>query len=443
MTYEEILASFNHQMLAGHDDRAALLAKVRRQIGCPDQAYHIVHLAGTNGKGSTGSLIANSLQSAGYRVGYFSSPALLDEREMIRVNGALIPKEAFVQTYQHLVQELPAGLSAADLTVFEWWTLIALQYFKDQSVDWAVIECGLGGSDDATNVIKAPDLAVITHLGLDHTNILGPKIEDIAASASGIIKTGSRGCLLAPGQDPRATEVVAHRCQQRQVPLIQSGQQVAVGLADGRFDLAKGMPIVVNGKGLPDFRVQTPLIGTYQLANLTTAVEAYLTLSKQGVFDSEQVLSQAISQTRMPLRMQVINRQPLTMLDAAHNPDGAKELVKTIRTFMPTKKVIMVLGFLADKNWREMAAMYRSVAQTVFVTTPNNPKRALAAQTLASEIPGAQVVDRPEEALRAAQAAATEHDVVIATGSFYLVKELLPQVTSGQAHSHLDQRSSY
>lgn len=443
MTYEELLATFNHQMLAGHDDRVPFLASIRDAFGQPDRSYHVIHIAGTNGKGSTGSVIVNTLRAAGYHVGYFSSPALLDECEMIRVDGQLIAKADFVETYQELVDQLPANVQAADLTVFEWWTMIALQFFKDQHVDWAVIECGMGGEDDATNVIGAPDLAVITHLALDHTDVLGPKIEDIACSASGIIKDGTGACVLAGQQDPSAEEVVKSVCHFHIVPLIDSGSQVQVNLAQQHFDATKGMPLIVNGGHFNHLSLTTHLLGTYQLANLTTAATICDWLIEHQVMSNADAFVKAAESTIMPARLQMIESQPPTFLDAAHNPDGASALLDSCQQCFAGRSLIFVLGFLADKDWQKMAEMYRRVAKSIITTTPNNPKRTLTATELASNLPGSQAIDDPKEALLKAQQLAGAKDAIIATGSFYLVKELLPEVTSGQTSSHLDQRSSY
>lgn len=430
-------------MLAGHDDRAPFLATIRNAFGQPDRSYHVIHIAGTNGKGSTGSVIVNTLRVAGYRVGYFSSPALLDEREMIRVDGQMIAKENFVDTYLELANQLPANIHPADLTVFEWWTMIALQFFKDQHVDWAVLECGMGGQDDATNVIGTPDLAVITHLALDHTDVLGSKIENIARSASGIIKEGTGACVLAGQQDPSAEEVVKRACHSKRVQLIRSESKDQVKLAHHQFDATKGMPLIVNGGHFNHLSLTTHLLGTYQLANLVTAATVCDWLIGHQVMSNTNAFAKAAETTVMPARLQRIESQPPTFLDAAHNPDGAKALIDSCQQCFAGRPLIFVLGFLADKDWQKMAAIYRHVARVIITTTPNNPKRALMAAELAPNLPGSQAIDDPKQALRKAQQLAGANDVVIATGSFYLVKELLPEVTSGQASSHLDQRSSY
>lgn len=442
MTYEEVLASFNHQMLAG-DDRMGMLRRVNQAFESPDDHYHVIHIAGTNGKGSTGTVLATSLQLAGSRVGYFSSPALVDEREMIKINGEMISKADFVKTYQGLVSQLPADISPTDLTVFEWWTLIALKYFQSQRVDWAVIECGMGGTNDATNVIGAPEVAIITHLGLDHTDVLGKGIGSITRSAAGILKAGSQVCILAPHQAKAAERIIHQVCQQVGVPLIQAGNQVKVTEGTKKWDPAKGMPMAVDGECFDHLTTTTSLLGSYQIDNLTTIATAISWLSRHGLKNLVTAFTKATSTTHIPGRMQMIKDRPLTFLDAAHNPDGAAALLDSCQRLFKQHGLVFVLGFLADKDWQQMARMYQNKAKLVVATTPRNFQRALPALELASYLPGALAVKQPAAALKQAQAMAQPQDVVVATGSFYLVKELLPSVTSGQITSHLDQRSSY
>ena len=180
LSYEAIIQQFSPAMKAGENDRVGLLRRILVALGNPDQQYQVIHIAGTNGKGSTGQIITQALMVKGYQVGHFASPAMLDDREQVQINNQLVTKKAFVKAYETICQKLPAGIVPSDLTVFEWWTLIALQVFADAKVDWAVIEVGLGGQNDATNAIAAPELAVITHLALYHTRILGSTLTAIA-----------------------------------------------------------------------------------------------------------------------------------------------------------------------------------------------------------------------------------------------------------------------
>ena len=238
--YQEIIDRLPKQMLAGEDNRLEILHQVLDALGHPEHQYQIIHVAGTNGKGSTGSLVARFLITSGYKVGHFNSPAMISDREQVLVNGNLISKDDFATTFKKILCALPDYMTEQDLTIFEWWTVVMLQYFADQAVDWAVIECGLGGQDDATNVIDAPALAVITHLALDHTQILGSKIEDIANAKAGIIKYQTRALVVAPNQPEAAKEILAQRAQEADVPLVEAASRVQVKLADGTAKVKMG-----------------------------------------------------------------------------------------------------------------------------------------------------------------------------------------------------------
>jgi dihydrofolate synthase/folylpolyglutamate synthase len=404
----------NQAMLGGQDDRVALLRRVLDALDRPDHRFKIIHIAGTNGKGSTGSMIEQTLQRAGLRVGYFSSPAMVDQREQVRVNDEMIAKEDFVRTYEQIRRQLPADIQPQQISVFEWWTLIMLQYFADQQVDWAVIECGLGGQDDATNAIDAPVAAVITHVALDHTRILGPTIRDIASAKAGIIKAGTQVTVLAPNQDEEAKRIIQQRCRQAAVPLL---------LADG-ITLEAQSDTARLQVGATRLFGRFNLLGTFQHDNLRTAVLLIAWLVRQGVLADFRPFMATMATIAIPGRMQVIAHRPLTILDGAHNPDAAKRLVETIRKGLAGRRLVMVVGFLADKDWHQMARLYRQVAAQIIVTSPDNHQRALPTATLQEFIPEARAATDAHQGLRLAQELAGPDDVILVTGSFYLIKEL-------------------
>lgn len=410
-TYEQINAGFNRQMLGGQQDRVKFLRRILTRLENPDQRFKIIHIAGTNGKGSTGTMLEQGLQNAGYRVGYFSSPALVDEREQIKVNEHLISKEDFVITYQKIIKHLPTDISPDDITVFEWWTLIMLQYFADQKVDWAVVECGLGGQDDATNIINAPFISVITHIALDHTRILGPTITKIAQSKAGIIKTGTKQVFLAPHQEKDALTIIKEKAHQQGVGLTQADTQTIV---DGKAILKANHKI---------YKVPFNLLGTFQSENLGTVVSVFNFLFQRGLVTSWRPLLSTLATVKIAGRMQKIADHPPIILDGAHNPDAAKQLTQTISKF-PHNKVIMVLGFLADKNISPMVKIYQQMADEIIITTPNHPTRALEANELKSVLPQATIADNPRKGLVMAKKIAEPNDLIVVTGSFYTIKDI-------------------
>lgn len=410
-TYEQINAGFNRQMLGGQQDRVKFLRRILTRLENPDQRFKIIHIAGTNGKGSTGTMLEQGLQNAGYRVGYFSSPALVNEREQIKVNEHLISKEDFVITYQKIIKHLPTDISPDDITIFEWWTLIMLQYFADQKVDWAVVECGLGGQDDATNIINAPFISVITHIALDHTRILGPTITKIAQAKAGIIKTGTKQVFLAPHQEKDALTIIKEKAHQQGVGLTQADTQTIV---DGKAFLKANHKI---------YKVPFNLLGTFQSENLGTVVSVFNFLFQRGLVASCRPLLSTLATVKIAGRMQKIADHPPIILDGAHNPDAAKQLTQTISKF-PHNKVIMVLGFLADKNISPMVKIYQQMADEIIITTPNHPTRALEGNELKSVLPQATIADNPRKGLVMAKKIAEPNDLIIVTGSFYTIKDI-------------------
>ncbi|KRM81440.1 folylpolyglutamate synthase [Limosilactobacillus coleohominis DSM 14060] len=411
LTYEQIIAGFDRRMLAGVKDRIKFLRPILANLGNPDRQFKIIHIAGTNGKGSTGMMLEQTLQYAGYKVGYFSSPALVDDREQVKINDKLISRQSFVDTYQKIASRLPADITPANITVFEWWTLIMIQYFADQKVDWAVIECGLGGRDDATNIINAPLISVITHIALDHTRILGPKITNIAYAKAGIIKMGTHQVFLGPCQQEEAIDVIHNYAQSQNVELTLAKEQE-----------------IIDGKAAIFFNdtlhwVPFNLLGSFQSQNLGTVISVFQYLIQEGFINSWQPLLTMMKTISITGRMQMIAHHPTVVLDGAHNPDAAHQLYHTLQTY-PGTKIIMVLGFLADKNIIEMCKTYQRLTDKLIITTPNHPSRALPVAELAAILPQAIVAKTPNEGLAKARELAKRDDLIIVTGSFYTIKDI-------------------
>lgn len=423
LTYNQLQASFNRQMLGGQTNRVGMLRKILGALGHPEHNYRILHIAGTNGKGSTGQMLVSVLRQAGLRVGHFNSPAMLDQREQIRVDNQPISEAAFVRTYQAIVESLPADIKPDDLTIFEWWTLIMLQYFADVGVDWAVIEVGLGGTNDATNCIDAPDFAIITHLALDHTQILGSTIQKIAAAKAGIIKRGTRAVIIAPDQQAAALTVVQRRARCQNVPLVNSERVVKV-VANGTPKLS-GQPVLATNQSFGNMTPTLHLLGDYQRDNLTTVLAVVDCLVKDGLPLTKAGVVRALTTATLPGRLQVVSKRPTVVLDGAHNPDGASQLVESIlHLHLANQPLALVVGFLADKDVNSMVKIYRQLPARIFVTTPDNPARALPGRQLAKIWSEATSIADGPTALHAAVKAVGMDGAVVVTGSFYLIKEI-------------------
>ncbi|AMV69563.1 folylpolyglutamate synthase [Pediococcus damnosus LMG 28219] len=424
--YQKLITDMNQHMLVADDNRVPFLRQILAKLGHPDQAYKIIHIAGTNGKGSTGAMLAAILQENDYHVGHFSSPAMLDDREQIRIDGQMISYTAFVQAYQLINDHLSADFAATSLSIFEWFTLIALVAFQQAKVDFVILEVGLGGMNDATNAISAPLLALITHIDYDHTRILGHTIRKIATQKAGIIKTGST-VIVAPHQKQMTRNVLRTAANQQQVP-IHFVTNIHLKLLAHNFE---GTKLQISGPMIPNHTYQLGLIGRFQLDNLATVLSAVTWLSQHDVQLNEQRTQRALANLKIAGRMQIIQRHPTVILDGAHNSDGAKQLVQSLQQLAPNQKITFLLGFLADKNYLEMLQSYLPLAKTVYVNTPSQHQRALDKDELAKVIQKHFSFSKDHlfneadahTSLQVALAHAEVDDVIVITGSFYFIKQ--------------------
>lgn len=427
--YEELIRKLNHNMLVSHQDRIPLLKTVLAALGHPDLNYRIIHLAGTNGKGSTGAMLAKSLENAGYRVGHFSSPAMIDQREQIQINGSMIEKEAFVALYEKIAQKLPQTITPASISIFEWFTLIMLEYFAENGVEWAIIEAGLGGENDATNIIEHPAAVVFTHIDYDHVQILGDTLEQIAQNKAGIIKKDAT-VFIAPKQTQQVRTILEKKAvQKRATSVIQA--------VPGTIQVIKrsitGFKVSLHAKTTNIAATPFKLLGDYQIDNLTTVVTVYEWLFNQQVTNDWQPLIEMMQHIQIPGRFQVLQRDPLVILDGAHNVDGTQALIKGLSNLNANHKLFFILGFLKDKDYSGMLHLYAKAADRIFAVQPDNPSRALRPTTIQTVL-GNKVVGSYRDLYTALQQALTlagADTTIVVTGSFYLIKELeVPNVSN-------------
>ena len=416
LSYEEIISGFSPKMLAGDHNHVVFLRNIKKRLGSPEQAFKTIHIAGTNGKGSTGMMIKGVLEHAGYKVGYFNSPALIDDREQISINNILISRNDFVATYYEILNKLSPDESAK-ISVFEWWTLIMLVYFANKKVDWAVIECGLGGTDDATNIINAPEYAIFTHIALDHIHILGDTVEKIAKAKSGIIKYGTKATIIAPLQQKAVVNIIKEKCSQAQVPLILSDEIAKMKVHNSKINIIS-----------TDFTLESSfsLLGEYQRENLKTVIALVKQLMREKVLISLMPLKQMLETIKIPARCEKIASLPDVLIDGAHNPDAAYNLAQTIISLRHGRRVIMILGFLKDKNYQKMIQIYQEISHDFILTEPDHLQRKLPVAILAQNFNNhvMQAVN-VRSALKIARQNAKPDDLIVVTGSFYLVKDLI------------------
>jgi len=394
------------------------------RLGDPHLQAKTVHVAGSKGKGSTASLVASVLREAGYRTGLFTSPHLLDFRERIRVDGEMIGQEEMarhVERMQPHVDAVHQDAAYGRLTTFELITALGFMFFAEQSADFQVMEAGLGGRLDATNVVS-PLCCAITAISLDHTAILGDTVEKIATEKAGIIKEG-RPVVSSP-QVEEALAVIERTCQQRQAPLTIVGRDVRFG---------KGRP----EDGGQAFSVETrrqrydlwiPLLGAHQVENASTAIGVLEALCDSGVNIGGDAIKQGFRRVVWPGRLQVLKRRPLLVVDGAHNGESTRRLVQALQDNFAFGRLTVVLGTSSDKDIEGIFRALLPAIDCLIVTRSQHP-RAAAAEYLAARWAKlgkeAIVTANVGDAIALAIAGAGDNDLICVTGSLFVVADAL------------------
>ena len=416
MTGQEAVAYIDTFQWQAHAPGLERIRTLLHALGDPQKELKFVHVAGTNGKGSVCAYLASVLRCAGYRVGLCTSPFLEDFRERIQADGELIPPEVLGE-----LTELarPAAEAMEDHpTEFELITAVAMLYFRRCRCDIVVLEVGLGGALDASNVIDVPEAAVITAMGMDHAAILGPTLADIAAAKAGIIKPG--GTVVSFGGCPEADAVIRERCREQGAQLTEVDfsrlRVVGTGLDGTDLEFA------------PYGALHVPLVGLYQAKNAAVAVTTVEVLEKRGWEISRRALEQGLASVCWPGRLEVVRRTgPVILRDGAHNAHGMAATVESLRALFPGKKLTILMGVMADKDVEDMLKLLAPIAGQVFTVRPESP-RAMPAEELAALVNRYGVPAVPcagvAAGLQAAAEAAGADGAVCALGSLYLVGEV-------------------
>lgn len=400
------------------------------RVGDPHTRLKTLHVAGSKGKGSTSAMLASILRAAGYRVGLFSSPHLHSYRERMQVNGEL-PSEADIV---NLVTRLrPTFDAMPELITFEMSTVMAFSLFAERGVELAVIEVGLGGRLDSTNVI-VPEVAVITALSLEHIEILGHTIPQIAFEKAGIIKPGIP--VVASPNPPEALAVVHATARERHAPLAQVGEDVVyhvTGVHAHGLDFEARIVHPDNpafgarrrtGPTGPWQGYRLPLLGAYQAANATAALTAIEVVRGRGIEVAEAAIHAGLREVRWPARLEVLGHAPLVVADGAHTPESAALVVTAMRDHFGFERLILLFGALQDKNVAGMLASLLPAADEVIVARTKYP-RSLSSADLAAAVraqgrePLAVLEDVPD-GLAAALKVAGPRDAVLVTGSLFV-----------------------
>jgi len=416
--------------------RSAIVFDVRRierllkRLGGPQNAAKSVHVAGTKGKGSTAAMIASILTQSGYCTGLYTSPHLLSIRERIQVDGQQISEDEFAGLTELMKPEIEtvnAEGEFGELTTYEILTALAFAHFRDKGMDYQVLEVGLGGRLDATNVVK-PEVCVITSISYDHIEVLGETLAEIAQEKAGIIKPGSI-TVTAP-QSPEAMEVLEKVCQQQEVKLVRVGRDVTWQRESFR---PEGQSFKVRGmKG--EYQLRLPLIGEHQLENAATAVAATEVLAERGARITAETMSSGIANVNWPGRLQILRQKPWIIVDGAHNGDSMQRLVAAIRQYFTFDKATVIFGASSDKNIAGMVNELSSFPDKVIVTRSHHP-RAVAVERLTEEFSRQDVIFEVaadvESAMERALSLAGPADLVCATGSLFLVAEVMAYMQQG------------
>ncbi|MFA5043369.1 MAG: folylpolyglutamate synthase/dihydrofolate synthase family protein [Kiritimatiellia bacterium] len=406
----------------GLETERALLER----LGHPEQGLAIVHVAGTNGKGSVCSMLEAVLRRAGLKTGLYTSPHLIRFNERIRIDGRCISDEALAALIPQVDEQARAAATrpgGQEVTFFEFATALAFDYFKREHVDIVVLETGMGGRLDATNVIT-PLVSVITGVSLEHTDYLGKDLPSIAAEKGGIIKPG-RPVVIGPMAE-EALPIIQRLAQERRARLIQAGDVVAVKRKSQNLD---GQQVGVESDNTSYGSLRCPLIGRHQLENMGIAVAALEVLRDEcGLKVAPQAVKEGLETVRWPGRCQVLSKDPVTILDGAHNPEGAHILSQVLHELVKGRPVGLVAGMCADKDLvgflRALAGRIKRVWAVPLKTERSLPPGTIAAR---AQVMGCPVtISSVPDALREASAwAAANCGAVCIAGSLYLAGEVL------------------
>ena len=407
-------------MVLGLDRMEELL----RRLGNPQDDLKVIHVAGTNGKGSVSKYLEEGLSACGYKMGLYTSPYIETFNERIRYDGADISDEDLEYYGQKVVSAAEAmvadGLDSP--TEFEVVTAIAFLYFADRQADITILEVGLGGIGDSTNVVKSPLASVITSISYDHMAQLGSSLAEIAVNKAGIIKTGCPVIANVPQRD--AAKIIARKAYAMGSRLYDiSGIRAAVS---DETPFSQKVSMELYEKSYSD--VEISMVGRHQAENLKTALATLEILRKSGAVKLDrEALYEGLKRARQPGRFEVISEDPLVIIDGAHNEAGAQALQETMAQHFAGKKILLVAGILADKEIDSIVKFLTKITDHIIVTEPDNPRK-LAAEKLAEHVAdygvAAEAVSDVEAAVHRAKELADGYDVILFAGSLYLIGDV-------------------
>ncbi|MEA4894737.1 MAG: folylpolyglutamate synthase/dihydrofolate synthase family protein [Oscillospiraceae bacterium] len=410
MTAEEALQFIHERVWQGSKPGLSRTRELLSKMGYPQKRLRFIHIAGTNGKGSTSAMLAGILKAAGLTTGLYTSPYISDFSERMRINEKAITNDELASVTAFCA---PFALSMEDRpTEFELVTAIAMEYFARGGCDVVVLETGMGGRLDSTNVIEAPLCSVITNIGLDHTRELGDTVEKIAAEKAGIIKNNCPAVVY--GLAKSIMDIISSRCRETRSPLTVTDFDNLETISDSR----KGQ--VFSYKEFKN--LELPLLGSHQLKNAAVALETVKVLRSQGYEITDAAVRRGLRETEWPARFEIISENPYFVVDGGHNPQCAETVRDNLLKYFPGMKRVVLFGVLADKDYMGQAELLNSAADVFVTITPQNP-RALDASLLAEKL---QRFGKPvtacasiEDGIESALGLAGRDGVVCSVGSLY------------------------
>ena len=423
MNYESALEYLQNLTKFGFNFGLGRIEELMRRLGNPQDSLRIIHIGGTNGKGSTSAILSSILRAAGYRCGVFSSPHLHRYTERYRINGIEITEEKIAALITEVKPHLDAMVTSGyeHPTEFEVSTALAFLYFARENVDYLVLEVGLGGAIDSTNIIT-PLVSVITNVGMDHMDYLGNTLGEIATVKAGIIKSGIP--LVTGVEQPEALAQVLAKAQQEAAPVKLINQDFC---GKGVSQENHGQTLnYTSWRGKYEGLFLT-LLGSHQVTNCALALAVIDVLEECGYLEvSEQVLKVGLDQVKWPGRLEIMSQDPLVLIDGAHNYEGALALKEALEQLFPTKRKIFILGMLGDKERERVVRLLAPLADKVYVTKPNSP-RATDWATMGEMLEKIGIKVEVEEiifkAIEKALSEIPEDSMVVITGSLYMIAE--------------------
>lgn len=422
MKYEEAMKYITEVGNFGSNYGLERTYKLLEHLGNPERDLKLIHIAGTNGKGSTTSMITEILMGEGYKVGMYTSPFIEEFEERIQINRNNIPKESLAILMDEIKVAVDKVIEAGynHPTEFEIITVLMLLYFKKENIDFGVIEVGLGGTLDSTNVIK-PIIQVITSISFDHTNLLGNTLEKIAREKSGIIKKGIP-TVIYPQQE-EVLKVIKNKCFEMDSELyIANNENLKF---KNIVNLDKPYQLLKYNN---EIDILLPLLGEHQIINLSVAMQAIEVLNNKNIIDiSIANIVKSIKNVSWKGRLEVLSNNPYVVIDGAHNIQGIKTLSRNIKKYFKYENLYLILGILADKDVEEMIKIITPMAKKVYSVTPNSIRGELA-ESLKDEVSkfnkNCKAFDKYEEAYLEALNDASEKDLILASGSLYMIGDM-------------------